>query len=118
MELTQMGFEFWPEAIEAALRYASQIANVPLIVTENGVAATDDTRRVDYYRRALAGVASCLNDGLDIRGYYAWSAFDNFEWMLGYEPKFGLVEIDRANQKRIIKPSARWLGEIARSNCM
>ena len=118
VELTQMGFEFWPEAMEEALRYASRIANVPLIVTENGVAATDDTRRVEYYRRALAGVANCLNDGLDIRGYYAWSAFDNFEWMLGYEPKFGLVEIDRANQKRIIKPSARWLGEIARSNRM
>ena len=118
VELTQMGFEFWPEAMEEALRYASRIANVPLIVTENGVAATDDTRRVEYYRRALAGVANCLNDGLDIRGYYVWSAFDNFEWMLGYEPKFGLVEIDRANQKRIIKPSARWLGEIARSNRM
>ncbi len=118
VELTQMGFEFCPEALEATLRYANQIAGVPLIVTENGIATSDDTRRIEYYQRALAGVASCLNDGMDIRGYYAWSAFDNYEWMLGYEPKFGLIEVDRTNQERIIKPSARWLGEIARANRM
>ncbi len=118
VELTQMGFEFWPQALEATLRYASEMANVPLIVTENGIAISNDTRRKEYYQQALAGVANCLNDGLDIRGYYAWSAFDNFEWMLGYEPKFGLVEINRANQERIIKPIARWFGEVVWANCI
>lgn len=117
-EMTQMGYEFWPEAIEASLRYANQKVHVPLVVTENGIATDDDTRREEYYRRAINRIAHCLNDGLDIRGYYAWSSFDNFEWMLGYNPKFGLIEVDRSNQKRIIRPSARCLGEIARSNCI
>ncbi len=118
VEMTHMGVEFWPEALEATLRHASRIANVPMIVTENGVATSDDTRRVEYYRGALEGVLNCLVDGLDIHGYYAWSAFDNFEWMLGYEPKFGLVEINRANQERLVRQSGRWLGEIARTNCI
>ncbi len=118
IELTQMGFEFWPRALEATLRYANEVANVPLTVTENGIATSDDARRTEYYEQALAGVANCLDDGLDIRGYYAWSAFDNFEWMLGYEPKFGLVEIDRSNQERIVRQSGRRLGEIARANCI
>lgn len=116
VELTQMGYEFWPEALEAAIRHAVSVTGIPVIVTENGIATTDDTRRIEYIRRALKGVANCLNDGLDVRGYTYWSAFDNFEWMLGYRPTFGLVAVDRETQTRSVKPSARWLGEIARAN--
>jgi beta-glucosidase len=116
VELTQMGYEFWPEALEATLRYADRVAGVPMIVTENGIGTADDTRRLEYYHRALRGVANCLNDSLDIRGYYAWSAFDNFEWMLGYRPTFGLIAVDRETQIRTVKPSARWLGQVARAN--
>jgi beta-glucosidase len=115
-ELTQMGYEFWPEALEATLRYVNQVAGVPMIVTENGIGTADDTRRLEYYRRALQGVVNCLNDGLDLRGYFAWSAFDNLEWMLGYRPTFGIIAVNRETQERTIKPSARWLGEIARTN--
>jgi len=116
VELTQMGYEFWPEAMEATLRYAAQVAGVPMIVTENGIGATDDARRLEYYRRALQGVANCLNDGLDVRGYYAWSALDNFEWLEGYRPKFGIIAVDRETQERTVKPSGRWLGQVARAN--
>lgn len=116
IELTQMGYEFWPQAVEATLRYAAQQAGVPLIVTENGIGTADDTRRVAYYRRAIAGVVNCLQDGLDVRGYYAWSAYDNFEWMLGYRPTFGIIAVDRATQERSVKSSARWLGELAQTN--
>lgn len=116
VELTQMGYEFWPEALEATIRYTNQVAGVPIIVTENGIGTADDTRRLEYYRRALQGVVNCLNDGLDIRGYFAWSAFDNFEWMLGYRPTFGIIAVDRETQERTSKPSARWLGKIAQAN--
>ncbi len=116
VELTQMHYEFWPEALEATLRYAHAATGLPLMVTENGIGAEDDTRRVEYYRRALRGVANCLADGIDIRGYYAWSAFDNFEWMMGYGPKFGIVAVNRATQERSFKPSAHLLGKIAREN--
>ncbi len=116
VELTQMGYEFWPEALEATIRYAASVTGIPVIVTENGLATTDDTRRIAYIQRALQGVANCLNDGLDVRGYIYWSAFDNFEWMMGYRPTFGLIAVDRETQKRTVKPSARWLGAIARAN--
>lgn len=116
VELTQMGYEFWPEALEATIRYASARTGLPVIVTENGVSTTDDTRRIEYIRRALHGIVNCLKDGLDVRGYTYWSAFDNFEWSLGYRPTFGLIAVDRTTQERTVKPSARWLGAIARKN--
>ena len=116
VELTQMEYEFWPEALEAAIRDAAAKTGLPVIVTENGIATTDDTRRVEYIRRALNGVINCLKDGLDIRGYTYWSAFDNYEWSLGYRPTFGLISVDRETQERTVKPSARWLSAIARAN--
>ena len=116
VELTQMGYEFWPEALEATIRHAVARTNLPVIVTENGISATDDTRRIEYVRRALQGVANCIQDGIDVRGYTYWSAFDNYEWSLGYRPTFGLIAVDRETQQRTVKPSARWLGDIARMN--
>lgn len=116
IELTQMGYEFWPEALEATIRYAHQQAKVPVIVTENGLATEDDERRIAYVQRALTGVARCLRDGIDVRGYFYWSALDNFEWIFGYTPKFGLIAVDRESQRRTVKPSASWLGNIARAN--
>lgn len=116
VEVTQMGYEFWPDALEACLRYAAGRVAVPIYVTESGVATADDARRIDYIHRSLGGVLRCLADGMDIRGYIHWSLMDNFEWILGYLPKFGLVAVDRATQQRTPKPSAHYLGEIARTN--
>src|SRR4030095_10835249 len=84
--LPQMGYEFWPEALEQTIRYAASRAKVPVYVTENGVATEDDTRRVEYIKRALAGVGKCLSDGIDVRGYFHWSLLDNFECFFGYRP--------------------------------
>ncbi|MBE2200633.1 MAG: family 1 glycosylhydrolase [Anaerolinea sp.] len=116
VELTQMNYEFWPEAIGATLRRAHALTGLPLMVTENGIGTTDDGRRLAYYQTALQNVLACLQDGLDVRGYFAWSAFDNFEWMLGYRPTFGLIAVDRSTQQRAIKPSARWLSQVVQAN--
>ena len=116
VERTQMGYEFWPEALEACVRYASSKAAVPIYITENGVSSADDSRRIEYIRRALTGVLRCLADGIDVRGYIHWSLLDNFEWVMGYRPQFGLVAVDRESQQRSVKPSAHYLGEIARRN--
>ncbi len=118
VELTQMGYEFWPDALEACLRYAAKHVSVPIYITESGVATADDGRRVEYIRRSLEGVLRCLDDGLDVRGYIHWSLLDNFEWIMGYRPRFGLIAVNRATQERSIKPSAHYLGEIARTNRM
>jgi beta-glucosidase len=115
---TQMGYEFWPESLEASIRTAHAMSGLPVLVTENGIATPDDNRRREFVYRALEGVARCIDDGIPVLGYTYWSAFDNFEWMLGYEPTFGLIAVDRSTQERTIKDSARWLGGIARSSIM
>lgn len=117
-ELTQMGYEFYPESLEHTVRFAAKQSGVPVIVTENGVATEDDTRRTEYIRRALAGLKNCIDDGVIVRGYIHWSLLDNFEWIFGYMPKFGLIAVDRATQKRMVKPSAVMLGKIAKANSL
>jgi beta-glucosidase len=115
-EVTQMGYEFYPEALEATIRQAASISFCPVIVTENGIGTEDDTRRIAYTTRALEGVLRAIKDGIDVGGYIHWSMMDNYEWLEGYRPKFGLVEVDRTTQARKPKPSAYWLGEVARRN--
>lgn len=113
-ELTQMGYAFMPEAAEGAVRLVASRTNRPIYITENGVATEDDSRRIAYIKGAVAGVERCLADGIDLRGYIHWSLLDNWEWMSGYTPKFGLVAVDPASFRRTAKPSARFLGGIAR----
>jgi beta-glucosidase len=115
-ELTQMGEQFYPEGLEATIRYTHAATGKPVYVTENGIATEDDTRRVAYIKVALAGVKSCLADGIPVGGYIHWSLMDNFEWVFGYRPKFGLLTVDRATQVRTPKPSAVMLGAIAHAN--
>jgi beta-glucosidase len=111
-----MGYEYWPQALAVAIRYAAEVARVPIIVTENGIGTDDDAERIAFVAEALTGVAGCIDDGIDVRGYIAWSLLDNFEWAFGYVPRFGLVAVDRATQQRTPKDSARWLGAVARAN--
>lgn len=115
VELTAMGWEFWPEAIGATLRRAwDYTGGRTLIATEAGVATDDDSRRIEYVERAVAATRAAIDDGVDVRGFLYWSALDNFEWHMGYGPRFGLIDVDRATQRRTAKPSARHLGELAR----
>ena len=115
-ERTEMGYEFYPEALEACIRQAAAVSGCPVIVTENGIGTNDDTRRIEYTRRALEGVLRAIADGIDVRGYIHWSLLDNFEWTAGYGQHFGLVEVDLSTFKRTPKPSARYLGQRARES--
>jgi beta-glucosidase len=116
VEKNQMGEEYYPEAIGGTIRHAAAVARIPILVTENGVASTDDTRRLEYFQRALRCVVNSLESGIDVRGYFCWSAMDNFEWVSGYRPQFGIIAVDRKTQQRTPKPSAYWLGNVARAN--
>ena len=115
---TTMGYEFWPQALGATIRRAATATGVPVLVTENGVATDDDAQRTEFVRGALDSVLECLAEGVDVRGYTYWSLLDNFEWAHGYRPAFGLVAVDRATRARTPKPSAAWLGRIARANAV
>lgn len=102
-------------ALGAAIRHAHAVAGVPVIVTENGYATADDEVRRRSVERALDGVRACLRDGVPVLGYFYWSAFDIYEWMVGFDAAYGLIRVDRATQRRIVGPAAVWLGETARS---
>ena len=113
-ELTQMDYEFYPEGLEHVIRKVHEGFPGDLIVTENGIATADDSRRVEFIRRALEGVSRCLADGIPVRGYFYWSLMDNFEWQKGYSMLFGLVAVDRETMERTPKESLRFLGSLAR----
>jgi beta-glucosidase len=115
-----MGYEFYPASLGNCLRRAWDYTrgSVPLVVTENGIGTTDDEQRIDYVRQALSGVLDALADGVDVRGYTYWSLLDNFEWAMGYRPKFGIVGVDRATFARAPKASAAWLASVAAANAL
>jgi beta-glucosidase len=112
---TQMGYEYYPEALAGVIRHVAKHLNIPIFITENGVAVDDDNHRVDFIKRALEGVHACIADGLQVGGYYYWSAFDNYEWIMGYRMTFGLIGVDRTTQERTVKESAKYLGRIAKA---
>ena len=109
-ELTQMNYEFYPEALEHVLRKVAKDFHGDLYVTENGIATADDTRRVAFIDTALKGIVSCINDGLPVKSYFHWSLLDNFEWQKGYSMTFGLIAVDRSTQTRHPKESLSLLG--------
>jgi beta-glucosidase len=114
-ELTDMGYLFWPQSVEYTIRRAAALTSAPIIMTENGIGTADDAQRVRYLTEALAGVRTLLDEGVDLRGYFQWSLLDNFEWSLGYRPKFGIVAVDRTTFARTLKPSATWFAEATRT---
>jgi beta-glucosidase len=116
--LTQMGYEYWPQVVEYTVRRAAAITGLPVMVTENGIATDDDTERIEFITEALTGLHRCIESGVDVRGYFVWSLLDNFEWHLGFGPKLGLVGVDRSTFERHAKPSARWFGDVARTNAL
>jgi len=109
-EYTLANYEFYPEALEKVIRFVHTHLPIPILVTENGCATSNDERRVEFLRRALAGVKNCIDDGIPVKGYCCWSLLDNFEWQQGFAITFGLIAVDRSTQKRYPKPSLAFFG--------
>lgn len=114
-EVTQMDYEYYPQGLAHVIErvYNEFLENgktMPVMITENGIATADDTRRVAYIEEATSGVASCMEEGIPVIGYTHWTLMDNFEWQKGYSMQFGLVAVDRATQKRTPKESLSYLG--------
>jgi beta-glucosidase len=116
-EVTDMGWEVFPEGLTELLqRLRADYRLPPLYITENGAAYRDsleggrvaDTQRISYLQRHIAAMATALEGGVDLRGYFVWSLLDNFEWADGYTKRFGLVFVDYATQRRTLKDSALW----------
>jgi beta-glucosidase len=118
VERTLTGWEYYPEALGHALRHTRDVTGgIPMLVTENGMATTDDARRIDYTTGALQSLAAAVADGCDVRGYLHWSLLDNYEWG-SFRPTFGLIGVDRDTFARTPKPSLAWLGDLAQRNLL
>ncbi|MPS71053.1 MAG: glycoside hydrolase family 1 protein [Novosphingobium sp.] len=117
-ETNDAGSEVYPASLAGAVRYAHAVSGVPVVVTEHGINSADDTKRARLIPAALAELKRAMEDGVPVLGYMHWSLVDNFEWVFGYKPQFGLHTLDRTTFKRTAKPSAAVLGAIARRNAL
>lgn len=123
-EYTEMGWEVYPEGLYKILKWVN--ANYPvaqIYITENGASFTDtmtpqgkvhDERRVAYLREHIRYAHKAMKEGVPLKGYFAWSTMDNFEWAYGYSRRFGVVYVDYKTQKRTIKDSGYYLSEVAK----
>ena len=116
-----MGWEIVPEGLTAILtQMAEALPGVPIWVTENGAAIDDalidgrvaDEQRTDYIRRHINAALKARDNGVPLRGYFAWSLMDNIEWAEGLTKRFGIVWVDPNTQERTPKDSARWLRDV------
>jgi beta-glucosidase len=114
---SDMGWEIYPEGIYHIIRDLARY-KLPIYITENGLADADDSRRETFIREHLRWVHRAIEEGVDVRGYFYWSLLDNFEWDKGFWPRFGLVEVDYATQKRTVRESARKYAEICKANAL
>ncbi|MCZ4602690.1 GH1 family beta-glucosidase [Streptomyces sp. Lzd4kr] len=122
---TDLGWEIVPDDLAALLlRLHRDYPGVPLLITENGAiygdepgddGAVHDDRRIAFLHAHLKAVHRALAEGAPVEGYYHWSLLDNFEWAMGYWPRFGLIHVDRAAQRRTVKDSGLWYARAART---
>jgi len=119
-EITEMGWEVYPEGIyEIIKQFAAYKGVKQIIVTENGCAFPDevvngrvhDEKRTNFYQAYLKQVLRAKREGINVGGYFSWTLFDNFEWSEGFKPRFGLIHVDFNTQKRTVKDSGMWFQE-------
>ncbi len=113
-EISDLGWEVYPEGIFDVLTDLSD--DIPIYITECGIASTNDDRRNRFLIMYLQEVSRAIRSGVNVRGFFYWSLIDNFEWHLGFEPRFGLVEVDYATFKRTPRTSALVYAEIIKHN--
>ena len=127
-EHTEMGWEVYPDGLYDILGRLHFGYGFPAIyITENGAAykdqvgsdgQVDDPARLSYIKRHLEKVSQAIDIGVPVKGYFAWSLLDNFEWAFGYSKRFGLIYVDFETQERILKSSAKWYGQVIRENAI
>ncbi len=116
-EKTDMDWDIYPQGIYDSLMMLTRY-NKPLYVSEAGIADAKDDRRGSYIQKQVEGVWQAIQDGADVRGHFYWSLLDNYEWALGFEKRFGLVEINYETLERKIRPSAYIYKRICEENAV
>ena len=112
--MPSMHYEYYAPGLHTVLAdFGARYPTVPLVVSEAGIATELGKRRAENVVRTLEQIERARRDGVDIRGYYHWSIYDNFEWAEGYEPRFGLYHVDFDTYERTATEGATVFGEIA-----
>ncbi|MEC9282059.1 MAG: family 1 glycosylhydrolase [Bdellovibrionota bacterium] len=116
---TDLGWEIYPEGLSKVARSLNErFPGLPMIITENGIADHKDLKRSEFIYLHLKEIWQMIQEGLPIEGYMYWSLLDNFEWIEGFEPRFGLYEVDYKNFERKLRPSGEYYKAIARQNAL
>ena len=113
--VSDLGWEIYPEGIYHIIKDLRKY-NLPIYVTENGLADANDSRRAKFIKDHLYWIHKAIQEGADVRGYFHWSLLDNFEWDKGFWPRFGLVEVNYETMERMIRKSAWEYAKICRRN--
>lgn len=114
--LSDMGWEIYPEGLYRVCRRVAERWQLPIYITENGIADTEDAKRGRFIAEHLHVVYRLIAENVPVERYYYWSLIDNLEWNFGYWPRFGLVEVDYATGRRTLRGSARLYAEICRTH--
>jgi beta-glucosidase len=109
---SDLGWDMRPTDIENVLKELYDKYNLPIIITENGLADREDEFRKWWIGQTLMAIHRSIQSGVKVEGYLHWSLTDNFEWSSGFWPRFGLAAIDYKTKKRILRPSAIWFGKV------
>jgi beta-glucosidase len=110
--LSDLGWDLSPENIQYALERLHEKYHLPMMITENGLADSQDSQRQWWITQTLVAMQKAMANGVQLEGYLYWSLLDNFEWDKGKWPRFGLVAVDYKTSKRTLRPSAIWFGKI------
>ena len=116
--ITDMGWSWHPEGLHKALHWLHRHVGKPIYITENGIATLDEADRIAFLRAYLTQIGRAAEEGVDVRGYLHWCLTDNWEWVHGRAPRFGLVAVDYETQERTVKDGGRWYAEVARRNAL
>jgi beta-glucosidase len=115
--LTDIGWEIYPEGLGQILRQLKRY-RLPIWITENGLDDRSDDKRVLYTKKYLSEVLSAISDGVDVRGYLHWSLMDNFEWLEGFEPRFGLYRVDYQTMERTLTKGGSYFAQVAKTRVL
>lgn len=113
--LTDTGWEVHPRGLEKVVKYASNL-NVPIIITENGIATHDGQKKIKFIKGHVDVLERCLENGIDVRGYFYWSLIDNYEWLRGFDARFGLYRVDFDTFERKPTSAANFYSYLIKKN--
>ncbi len=114
-KVNDLDWEIYPEGLARLIKMYYQKCKLPIHITENGMADSQDKQRKKYIHDHLRAILSCIAEGIPVKGYFHWTLIDNFEWMEGYEARFGLYAHDLETQKRSLRESGKYYAEICKS---